>query len=124
METPTINELLSTEEGKEQMEELIDDALDTINFYKIHYVMEKLNWTWASSESENKVPTPMELRKWLNVSLHEMFSGRHTYTSTDCGGFYVRYFIELPSDDKDPIDFAHCVNLRVSFEIESFNNYY
>lgn len=124
MKTPTINELLSTEEGKEQMNELIDEVLDEIDFYKIHYVMKKLNWTWVDSKEIDKIPTPIELRDFLSQNLYEMFNGEHTYTSFDCGGFYVRYFIELPYDDRVPIDFAHCVCLRVSFELETFNNYY
>lgn len=120
MKTPTIKELISSEEGKEQMDELIDDALGSINFYKIHYVMEKLNWTWATTD--NHVPTPTELSETLKKQLSDMFNG--DYESFDGGGFYGMYNIELPTNDDEPIDFAHCVNLRVSFEIESYNNFY
>lgn len=66
--------------------EQIEAILDQFDFYKVHQVMKALNWTWATSDTEDGIPTIPELRKTARRLLRDVASSLE-YSETGTGGF-------------------------------------
>lgn len=100
--------------------DVVEDVLDEFDFDKVHRVMDLLDWKWASSiinEEGNGVPSKSALRKHARESL--MDAAKRAYKeeepySSFSGGFLVR--AEWDSRTSK-------IYLRLSFEVESWDNY-
>ncbi len=65
-------------------QEIIDEAMDFLDFERIHKVMNALNWTWRGSDEPPEIyELRRELRKMLNQFIDE------NLLSISCGGFSI-----------------------------------
>ena len=61
-----------------------EDLLDRFDFFKVHYVMTLLNWTWT----DEGVPSPTRLRKRAKELLETLRNSPIT-TRIGSGGFWA-----------------------------------
>lgn len=113
----TIDDYISTPEGERQMLDCIKEIMNTIDFQKIHDTMEALDWHWYFTGDQ--VPTIKQIKENLLNLLCELFEDRCNEISS--GGFTMSYKIYEPMDN-EPDDFNHCVEVRVYFAVEEYNN--
>lgn len=71
--------------------ERVDEIMDHFDFGKVQRVMEFLNWTWHDAESENKVPSEFEVRKWARRLLFDVV-GFESGAWCQSGGFTARRY--------------------------------
>jgi len=121
----TLYDYLQDNNGKEQMYRVVKDIVESMDFEKIHNVMDFLNWTWASVANGKRVPTEEEIKQHLINMLFDMFEEGYekhrSEWSCSTAGFTVSYRIFKP-DIGEADDFEHCVSVTVAFNLDDYNS--
>ena len=78
---------------------MISQILGEFDFYKVQRVMELLNWTWTSSQSETGVPEVHELVACANELLKRLEEAPEIQ-ATGTGGFYAYWFKDDMNNDR------------------------
>lgn len=68
-------------------QEIIDEVMDFMDFDKIHRVMEFLDWKWAMSDSELRIPEVFEIRRFLRSLLNQFIN--ENLRTLEQGGFRI-----------------------------------
>lgn len=100
-------------------EQVIEDAIDCLDFDKIHSVMEFLDWHWATVLG---VPTVSQLKMAVRNYLEDLLSqvGETSY-SIATGGFEYSFKVYEPNEGEADT-FDNCVNVSVKFVLDDFDS--
>lgn len=92
---------------------LLDEVMDEFDFEQVAIAMQALDWTWATSDSEDHIPTKAEMRRCVRDLIHSAFRALRDdllEVRTGTGGFWATV-------RRDVEGFA----VEVSFKVESWD---
>jgi hypothetical protein len=95
------------------IDKVVDEIMTNFDFPKVHKVMKKLKWKWASSQTEDKIPSQYELHKKAEQLIRDAMERKVSFIT---GGFVVRY-----RQGVDPTT-GFFEDVTLSFEVTSWSS--